>query len=105
MCLHDEVVDDTVPFEIFDPDFTWKRKTMTDYTLRQLKVPIFRNGELVYRFPSLSEVRDHCKRELDTMWDEVLRFENPHKYYVDLSERLWSLKREMIANRGRTEQN
>ncbi len=103
MCLQDEAVDDTEAFEIFDPDFTWKRKTMTDYTLRQLKVPIFRDGELVYKFPPLAEVRDHCRRELDTMWDEVLRFENPHKYYVDLSEKLWSLKQEMIAKRGRTD--
>lgn len=100
MCLHDEEVDDSAPIEIFDPDFTWKRKTMTDYTLRQLKVPIFKNGELVYKFPPLSEVRDHCKREIDTMWDEVLRFDNPHKYYVDLSEKLWRLKQDMIANRG-----
>lgn len=97
MCLHDEEVDDTAPIEIFDPDFTWKRKTMTDYTLRQLMIPIFKKGKLVYKFPPLAEVRDHCRRELDTMWDEVLRFENPHKYYVDLSEDLWELKHEMIA--------
>lgn len=100
--LHDETVDDEGPVEIFDPDFTWKRKTMTDYTLRQLKVPIFRAGKCVYKFPSLDEVRDHCRRELDTMWDEVLRFENPHKYYVDLSEKLWNLKQDMIAAKGHT---
>lgn len=103
MCIHDEEVADGEPIEIFDPDFTWKRKTMTDYTLRQLKIPIFRNGKLVYSFPPLSEVRDHCRRELDTMWDEVLRFDNPHKYYVDLSEKLWKLKQTMIARRGNTD--
>ena len=100
MCIHDEEVDDSGPIEIFDPDFTWKRKVMMDYTLRQLKVPIFRDGKCVYKFPPLKEVKDHCRRELDTMWDEVLRFENPHKYYVDLSEKLWKLKQDMIANRG-----
>lgn len=100
--IHDEEIDDEGPVEIFDPDFTWKRKTMTDYTLRQLKVPIFRVGKCVYKFPPLEEVRDHCRRELDTMWDEVLRFENPHKYYVDLSEKLWHLKQDMIASKGHT---
>ena len=100
--IHDEEIDDEGPVEIFDPDFTWKRKTMTDYTLRQLKVPIFRAGKCVYKFPPLEEVRDHCRRELDTMWDEVLRFENPHKYYVDLSEKLWHLKQDMIASKGHT---
>lgn len=100
--VYDEEINDEGPVEIFDPDFTWKRKTMTDYTLRQLKVPIFRAGKCVYKFPPLDEVRDHCRRELDTMWDEVLRFENPHKYYVDLSEKLWRLKQDMIASKGHT---
>ncbi len=96
ICLRDETLDDTKPIEIFDPEHTWKRKVMENYTLRELLVPVFVNGECVYRCPPLAEVRDHCQRELDTMWSEVLRFENPHNYYVDLSEKLWTLKAEML---------
>lgn len=94
--LADEVIEDGEPIEIFDPDYTWKKKLMENYTLRRLRVPVFKNGECVYDFPPLSEVRDHCARELATMWDEVRRFDNPHHYYVDLSEKLWTLKHEMI---------
>ena len=70
---------------------------MTNYTLRSLLVPVFKDGALVYKKPPIAEIRDHCRRELDTMWDEVLRFDNPHKYYVDLSEKLWFLKHSMIS--------
>ena len=79
---------------------------MTNYTLRRLKVPVFKNGECIYNFPELDEIRAHCARELNTMWEEVLRFDNPHHYYVDLSEKLWTLKHEMIdraKNRGKIE--
>ncbi|MGM9652651.1 MAG: nicotinate phosphoribosyltransferase [Eubacteriales bacterium] len=100
ICLADETVDGT-PIELFDPDYTWKRKTLTDYRARELLVPVFRGGECVYDFPSLSEVRDYCRRELESMWGEVLRFENPHNYYVDLSQQLWDLKHDMIrSHRG-----
>ena len=94
--LSEETIEDGEPIEIFDPDYTWKRKLMTDYTLRRLKVPVFKNGECIYNFPELDEIRAHCARELNTMWEEVLRFDNPHHYYVDLSEKLWTLKHEMI---------
>lgn len=99
ICLDGETVDHDGPTEIFDPEYTWKRKKLENYTARELSVPIFKNGEQVYEFPALSEVQEHCKRELATMWDEVLRFENPHSYYVDLSEKLWQLKHDMINNR------
>ena len=99
MCLHDEEVDHNGPMEIFDPEYTWKRKTLENYTVREMSVPIFKNGKLVYNFPELSEVRDHCAREIATMWDEVLRFENPHAYYVDLSEKLWNLKHDMLSRK------
>ncbi len=99
ICLDGETVDHDGPMEIFDPEYTWKRKKLENYTARELSVPIFKNGEQVYTFPELSEVQEHCKRELATMWDEVLRFENPHSYYVDLSEKLWQLKHDMINNR------
>lgn len=99
ICLYDEEFDESKPLEIFDPHYTWKKKTFTDYTLREMLVPIFKNGEQVYTFPSIDEVRDYCKAEISTIWDEVLRFENPHDYYVDLSDELWEMKNRMIEER------
>ena len=89
------------PIELFDPEHTWKRKLMTDYEARELLVPIFIGGECVYDFPTLPEIKQNCARELASMWGEVLRFENPPNYYVDLSQKLWDLKHDMIrAHRG-----
>lgn len=104
VCLRDEVIDESKPLEIFDPDADWKRKTLTDFTARELLVPIFENGKCVYESPSLPEMRRHCAEQVDTLWDEVKRFANPHRYYVDLSLKLWALKRDMIeqARRGRS---
>lgn len=99
ICLYDEEISEDSPLEIFDPQYTWKRKTFTDFYLRELLVPIFKNGEQVYEFPKIDEVRKYCAFEIDTMWDEVLRFENPHNYYVDLSDELWELKNRMIEER------
>ena len=79
------MVDPAQPLELFDPEATWKRKTITDFTVRELLVPIFQSGELVYRQPSI-EMRTWCAGQIDTLWDEVKRFENPHNYYVDLSQ-------------------
>ena len=95
--LHDETVDQTEPLEIFDPEYVWKRTVLENFTAREMLVPIFKNGELVYNLPPLEEIRDHCAREIATMWKEVLRFENPHEYYVDLSLRLWDMKNSLIA--------
>lgn len=97
LMLRDESIDEDAPLEIFDPEYTWKRRVIENYTARELLVPIFKNGELVYNLPQLDEIRDHCARELATMWKEVLRFENPHEYYVDLSQKLWDLKHDMIS--------
>ncbi|MGN1409030.1 MAG: nicotinate phosphoribosyltransferase [Eubacteriales bacterium] len=97
LMLHDEKIDDSAPLEIFDPEHTWKRRIIDNYTAREVLVPIFRNGELVYNLPPLDEIRDHCAREIATMWKEVLRFENPHEYYIDLSQKLWDLKHSMIS--------
>lgn len=97
LMLRDESIDEDAPLEIFDPEYTWKRRIIENYTARELLVPIFKNGELVYNLPALDEIRDHCARELATMWKEVLRFENPHEYYVDLSQKLWDLKHDMIS--------
>ena len=94
--LADEVIDDTQPYVIFDPEFTYKRKTLTDFRAVKLHVPVFEKGRCVYESPSIETMRTYCKEQLDTIWDEVKRFENPHAYYVDLSEPLWKLKREML---------
>ena len=96
IAVHDEVVDGSAPIELFDPDYTWKRKTVTDYTVRELQVPIFLGGKCVYQSPSTTEIRDYCTKEVDTLWDEVKRFENPHNYYVDLSQKLWDIKHELL---------
>ncbi len=95
--LYDETVDQTEPLEIFDPEHTWKRTILENFTAREMLVPIFVEGRLVYDLPPIHEIRDHCAREIATMWKEVLRFENPHGYYIDLSERLWQLKNDMIS--------
>lgn len=96
ICLHNEEFDFTQPLELFDPDATWKRKTYTDYEARELMVPIFLNGELVYQVPDLQASRSYCQRQVDSLWDEVKRFENPHNYYVDLSQKLWDIKQNLL---------
>ncbi|MBQ7548243.1 MAG: nicotinate phosphoribosyltransferase, partial [Clostridia bacterium] len=94
--LEDEVVDDSKPYELFDPDFTWKRKTLENYSARELLEPLFVKGKCVYRHPDIEEIKQYCKEQVDTLWDEVLRFENPHNYYVDLSQKLWDTKYDLI---------
>lgn len=99
--LRDEVLDDSQPLELFDPVYTWKRQTITDYDAVELLKPIFINGELVYDTPTLKEMREYCKEQVNKLWDEVCRFENPHRYYVDLSQKLWDLKNELLSNGGK----
>lgn len=96
LCLYDEVIDDSQPHTIFDPTAIWKTKTLTNYEVHELQVPIFKSGELVYSEPSLYEIRESCLKQVDGLWDEVKRFENPHKYYVDLSKKLWDVKQELL---------
>jgi nicotinate phosphoribosyltransferase len=98
LCVHDETVDDRGNLEIFDPDATWKRKTVYDFTAKELLVPIFKNGELVYDLPSLQQIQSYCRSQIDTLWDEVKRFDNPHTYYVDLSQKLWDIKYNLLKN-------
>ncbi len=97
--LHDETVDESQPLELFDPVDTWKRKTFENFTAKELLVPIFQRGKLVYDLPSMEEIRAHCAHELSLQWEEVKRFENPHNYYVDLSQKLWDLKQELLKAR------
>ncbi len=99
LTVHNEVIDESQPYELFDPAHVWKRKTMENYALRELLVPIFVKGECVYESPSVSEIKENCRRELESMWDEVLRFENPHNYYVDLSQKLWDEKHALLKKR------
>ena len=97
LCVYDEVIDESQPLTIFDPEAIWKTKTLTDFTVKELQVPIFKNGECVYESPSIDEIRDYCKEQVDLLWDEVKRFENPHSYYVDLSQKLWDIKNSLLA--------
>ena len=94
--IHGEKIDDSKPYTIFDPDHTWKKKTVTDFYVRELLKPIFIKGECVYESPSVEVLREYCKIEVDGLWEEVKRFENPHSYYVDLSKDLWELKHNML---------
>jgi len=100
ICVHDEKIDETKPLELFDPDFTWKRKTITDFTAREMQVPVFLNGKRVYKLPGIEEIRAYCAEQLDTLWESVLRFENPHTYYVDLSQKLWDIKQKLLSDKG-----
>ena len=96
ICLHDETFDFEQPLELFDPDATWKRKVYTDIEAKELMVPIFQGGQLVYEVPDLQASRAYCQRQVDALWDEVKRFENPHNYYVDLSQKLWDIKQSLL---------
>ena len=92
LCVYDETVDDSGEMEIFDPDATWKRKNVYDFTAKELQVPIFRDGKLVYELPNLEQIRSYCLEQVDTLWDEIKRFDNPQTYFVDLSQKLWDIK-------------
>lgn len=94
-------MDDSQDLEIFDPQATWKRKNIYNFTAKELLVPIFQNGELVYDMPSLPEIQKYCAEQVDTLWDEVQRFDNPHAYYVDLSQKLWDIKYALLKSNGR----
>lgn len=95
--LADEVIDQNEPYTIFDPVYTWKKKTLTNYYVQELQQEIFKDGKLVYTKPSLEEIRNYTKVQLDNLWDEIKRFENPHNYYIDLSQKLWNVKNELIT--------
>ncbi len=98
--LHDEKVevDEAHPITIFDPIATWKKKTFDKVEVRPMLVPIFEKGQCVYQSPSIHEIRAYCLEQVDLLWDEVKRFEHPHRYYVDLSEKLWNIKNQMLAD-------
>ena len=93
-----EEIDETKSYELFDPDYTWKRKEIENFVARPLLQPIFKAGKLCYKEPSLERIREYCAEQIDTLWEEVKRFENPHKYYVDLSPKLWDLRNLLIED-------
>jgi nicotinate phosphoribosyltransferase len=94
--LHDEVIDEKMPLELFHPDYTWKRKKIKDYYYKELMVKIFDRGNVVYTSPSVMDIREYSLAERKKLWPEVLRLQNPHNYYVDLSHKLWELKEALL---------
>ncbi|MBQ7961771.1 MAG: nicotinate phosphoribosyltransferase [Clostridia bacterium] len=96
LTLEDEDISEMTEYELFDPDYSWKRKTVTNFVARQLLVPVFEKGKCVYTSPDIADIRTYCAEQVDSLWEEVLRFEYPHNYYVDLSERLWNEKQRLI---------
>lgn len=103
ICLTDETYDPSEDLIIFDPLETWKKTKIKggSYTLREMLVPVFKNGVCVYTSPSVMEIRDICIREKDTLWDETKRLANPHKVYVDLSSKLYHIKSDLLEQMGR----
>lgn len=94
--MFDEEIDESKPYEIFHPVHTWKKKTLTNFKVKKLLVPIFEKGKLVYENPSIGEIQEFCKNEIFTLWPEVTRFENPHEYIVDLSHDVWKMKDDLL---------
>lgn len=100
ICLHDEILDDTQPLVLRDPDAAWKQKTMTDFRAVPLLVPIFEGGRLVYDLPTLPEIRAYCEAQVATLWPELKRFDYPHTYYVDLSDKLTKIKTDLLNSKN-----
>mgnify|MGYP002337634499 FL=1 len=97
--LGDEKISSDEPYEIFDPEHTWKRKVVTDFVAKKLQVKIFDKGRQVYTSPSVKEISKLRAEQVDSLWDEVTRFENPHTYYVDLSQKLWQIKYDLLREK------
>ena len=99
LCVYDETVDDSQDMEIFDPEATWKTKNVYNFTAKEMLIPIFKDGELVYKLPDLQQIRAYCQEQVESLWDEVKRFDNPHTYYVDLSQKLWDIKYGLLKDK------
>ena len=94
--LYGETIDEDKPYVLFDPVYTWKKKTVENFRAVRIRQKIFDKGRLVYSIPDIEESKAFCRREVDNLWDEVKRFENPHKYYVDLSRDLWNVREKLL---------
>lgn len=101
LTTNEETIDERKPYELFDPEHTWKRKTVTNFSAQRLLKRIFAKGTCVYESPSLKDIRSYCQEQVDTLWDEVKRFEHPHKYYVDMSKPLWEMRERLIQEYAR----
>ena len=99
--LHDEEIDITKPLTIFDPTYTWKKITLHNYTIKELHKPLFKNGECTYIPKSVNEVKAYVNKQFNTLWNSYRRFSNPKKYKVDLSDKLWTLKTELLDSKKR----
>jgi nicotinate phosphoribosyltransferase len=102
--MADEVIDETKAYTIFDPVLIWKKKKITNFYAKQLQVPVFLNGVCVYELPTIEEIKTYCTKQVDSIWEEVKRFSNPHKYFVDLSQELWLVKQELIQRYRNSEE-
>jgi len=98
MTLDGETIPEVDGYEIFDPNAVWKKKRLDNFYAKNIRVQIFDKGECVYECPSIEEVKAYCKEQMDTLWDETLRFENPQTYYVDLSKNLWDMKSQLLED-------
>lgn len=94
--LHDEIIDHTKNYKIFHPFYTWKKKTIRNFVAKPLLVKIFDNGMPIYQSPDVHQIKEYCSEQLETLWDEVKRFEKPHEYIVDLSQDLWDIKDKLM---------
>ncbi|MBU3110341.1 nicotinate phosphoribosyltransferase [Clostridium lacusfryxellense] len=94
--LHDEVIDESKPLEIFNPTYTWKKKNLKHYYIKELLVKLFENGKQIYESPSVMEIKTLSENEVSKLWTEILRLDNPHTYSVDLSWNLWNLKQGLL---------
>ncbi len=96
LTTENESIDNEKTYSLFDPDFTWKRKTVDNFVAREMLVKVFEKGSCVYNVPSLEDVCNYCNEQVSSLWEEVVRFENPHRYYVDFSGKLWGIKQSLI---------
>ena len=94
--IFDEVIDDSKPYVIFHPTYTWKKRRVTDFTAKKLLVQLFDKGKPVYESPDIETIKAYCQQQVDTLWSEITRLENPQTYFVDLSEKLWQVKNELL---------
>lgn len=83
-------------YEIFDPNAVWKKKKLNNFCAKNIRKQIFDRGRCVYSCPSIEDIRTYCQEQMETLWEETLRFENPQTYYVDLSQNLWNMKNKLI---------
>lgn len=98
LCVYDEVIDASKPYTLFHPIHTWKKKVVTNYTAKPLLVQLFAGGRKVYESPDIEQIRDYCAQQMETLWQQITRFENPQTYYVDLSQKLWNVKNRLLED-------